>query len=341
MAENTSANTIDNDDAEKIIHQLAEHKLDYSRELLSKHELPKSGSKEKIRERLTKALEDGKFEKETLFTLLEELDLWGKQRLRLRKIAPELLNDFRNVESIKSKVIDAELGDIFDGKVALEPTEELTPMKVCCNGNAENLTLVFIAAKTREVWLPQIEIPNFTKEEYPDVVFRPFKLVHQKSISFAEVHVPSGNILISTTALMQGRGYNDEFSEFIGLFEEFFPFADSEPVELFTATKNINDISLDDVRFYSQKKKTASGTNLTYTANSLKYDFRVDAEITQSLESLPNASNAFCNCVWQTNDELKENVHTHIYAPDGQIAIMGGAREESARYVLRRIRELN
>lgn len=327
--------------AEQVINQLVEHKSDYIRELFAQVNLPRYGNNEKIRERLTIAVNEEKIELPILQNLLYELDLWGKQRLQMRKIEPQLLNEFQTIESIKSKIAATDLGDVFDGEVALTPSPELTPMRVCCSGVDGNLTITFLAAKTREVWLSRPEIPNFTKEEYPEVVFRPFKLVHQKSISFAEVHIPSGNILVSTTALMQGRGYKKEFGEFTTLFENFFPFADSEPVQLFRATERINEMPPENLSFYSQKRRTTSGTQLIYVANNLKTDFRNDDELADTLASMAGASNAFCNCVWQQSENLGEKVHTHIYAPEGQIAIMGGAREASARYVLQRIRELN
>lgn len=327
--------------AEQVINQLVQHKSDYIRNLFADVNLPKYGNTKRIRERLTIAVNEEKINLPTLQNLLYELDLWGKQRLQMRKIEPQLLKDFETIKLIRNKIAATNLGDVFDGEVALAPSPELTPMRVCCSGGDGNLTITFLAAKTREVWLPQPEIPNIIQEEHPEVVFRPFKLVHQKSISFAEVHIPSGNILISTTALMQGRGYKKEFGEFIALFENFFPFADSEPVQLFRATERINEMPPENLSFYSQKRRTTSGTQITYIANSLKNDFRNDDELTDTLASMAGASNAFCNCVWQQSENLGEKVHTHIYAPEGQIAIMGGAREASARYVLQRIRELN
>ena len=327
--------------AEQVINQLVQHKSDYIRELFTQVNLPRYGTTEKIRERLISAVDEEKINLPTLQNLLNELDLWGKQRLQMRKIEPRLLSEFQTIELIRNKIAATYLGDVFDGEIALAPSPKLTPMRVCCSGADGNLTMTFLAAKTREVWLPQPDIPNITQEAHPEVIFRPFKLVYQKSISFAEVHIPSGNILISTTALMQGRGYKKEFGEFIALFENFFPFADSEPVQLFRATERINEMPPENLSFYSQKRKTTSGTQLIYVANSLKTDFRNDDELTDTLAAMAGSSNAFCNCVWQQSEDLGEKVHTHIYAPEGQIAIMGGAREASARYVLQRIRELN
>jgi len=49
----------------------------------------------------------------------------------------------------------------------------------------------------------------------------------------------------------------------------------------------------------------------------------------------------FCNCRWQQCDGLCEEVHTNIHGQEGEITFYGQLREESVRYVLRRIQQLN
>ena len=259
----------------------------------------------------------------------------------LRRFPPALIAEYRNPKFLEAKLVEIGLDNLMNGQISLKPTMELTPMQVILKRDGDSPILKLVAAKTREVLLPQKDLEDKTDDNHPGIIYKPYKQEIQKAVAFAEINLQSGLTLISARIFRQGQGYNAEFSEFYALFNNLLPFEEILPVELYQATRAIYGLDVDEIRLLSQNRKTQTGNTIGYRSHSKRHDFRTDNEMTHNWGSLPNAQNHFCNCVWQTCDDLGEEVHSHIYAPEGQITILGEVREQSARYVLRRILELN
>ena len=82
----------------------------------------------------------------------------------------------------------------------------------------------------------QSEIPDHVDEQYPGVIFKPFKVETQKALAFAEISLDSGLTLISTTLLRQGQGYIAEFGEFLSVFRPLIALDEVNVVPLYNAT---------------------------------------------------------------------------------------------------------
>ena len=328
---------------EEIINQLTQHKLDFVRDLLTARNFRGVArlTKSELRDKLKYAITEGLVTEADLLVLLNELDSWGKQRILLRRFPPALLQDYRNLESFQRRVAETNFESLLNGQVSLTPTQELTPMRINLNIDGDAPLLTVVAAKTRDIWLPQQDIEPITDDNYPDIVFRPFKKENQKVIAFAEVNINSGYALISTNIIRQGQAYNAEFGEFYSLFGDVLPFDEMQKVELYQATRAIYDLPPTEIRLLSHNRSTSAGNRINYNSQSRSLDFRDDSEMTQSWRALPDASNHFCNCIWHPCPDLCEEVHLHVYARDGQITILREARESSVRYVLRQINRLN
>jgi len=125
---------------------------------------------------------------------------------------------------------------LLHGEVDLVPPVELTPMKIFYEEQAGRKQLRLVAAKTRQLMLPQSEIPDHVDEQYPGVIFNPFKVETQKALAFAEISLDSGLTLISTTLLRQGQGYTAEFGEFLSVFRPLIALDEVNVVPLYNAT---------------------------------------------------------------------------------------------------------
>jgi hypothetical protein len=66
-----------------------------------------------------------------------------------------------------------------------------------------------------------------------------------------------------------------------------------------------------------------------------------DPELGYTQDALPHAPGAQCNCFWEPVNGLQERVHSHVFAPEGEVSIFGQVREVSARYVLHKILGIN
>ena len=326
---------------QNIIDQLTLRKLDYARQLLESVDLPHTGTRPKVRERLAKALEDGSISVSTLQALLGELDAWGDQRIQLRRFPARMLKEFRSAAVVAKKAKTANMSHLLHGTIALTPPLELTPMRVAYEESSSQKRLKLVAAKTRQIMVPQPDILDYFDVRYPGVVFKPFKVEIQKAVAFAEIDLDTGLAVVSTTLLRQGQGYKAEFEEFFTVFRPFIPLQDADPVPLLDATHQIRQLPSSEIRLVARQAKTAVGGKINYRSHSSRADIRSDPELHQSQAILPNAPGLHCNCFWEPVDGLEEGVHTHVFAPAGEISILGQIREASARYVLRRILEIN
>lgn len=330
------------DGTEKIINQLTLRKLAYTQQLLNSADLPKTGSRIILRGRLQDAIANGAVSIEDTKALLDELDSWGDQRIILRLMPHALLRAYQSANQLRQKARQAGMEHLFDGEIILEPPLGLAPMRIAFEERADGRFIKLLAAKTREVWMQQMEIPEHVDEEnYPGVVFKPFKRELQKVVAFAEIGIDSRLLMLSTKKLHYGKGYTAEFDEFFETFQNLISFDDMEEVSLYEAAHTLHDLPHDEVSIYVRNLRTSSGGTIGTRSHSRRMDVRDDEEIRRALSPLAASASPFCNCIWKPNGELKEQVHTQIFAPEGQISILGQTSEASARYVLRRILEIN
>ena len=181
-----------------------------------------------------------------------------------------------------------------------------------------------------------------TFDEHPGVVFKPFKEETQKAVDFAEINLDSGFTVSSTTLVKSGFSFRAEFGEFYDVFSTLLPLDDAAPVVLYNATHNIREkLPQTEVRIRARKARTSVGGVIGMSSHTSKVDMRADPELLRTEDGLSNAPCAHCNCYWEPVNGLEEIVHTHIFAPEGEISIMAQVKENSARYVLRRILGLN
>lgn len=326
---------------QNIIEQFTLRKLDYARDLLKSVELPYSGKRSNVRERLTKALEDGLILVSTLQVLLDELDAWGDQRIQLMRLPASMLTEFQSADAVARKAAGTNMSHLLQGTIALTPPLELTPMRVAHEESSSQKRLKLVAAKIRQIMIPQPDISDHSDDQYPGVVFKPFKVEVQKAIAFAEIDLDTGSAIVSTTLLRQGQGYKAEFEEFFTVFQPFIALLDSDPIPLLDATHQICQLPSNEIRLVARQAKTAVGGKINYRSHSPRADMRSDPELDRSQAILPNAPGLHCNCFWEPVNGLRERIHTHIFAPAGEVSILGQTREASARYVLRRILEIN
>ena len=145
--------------ASQIVEQITLRKLVYAREFLKKHGQPSSGSRDKVRERLAGVLDRKPELTPELHWLLDELDVWGTQRLRLAVLQQSALEGLSSEAEVRQRVKDAGMSDLLDGQIALVPPEETTPMAISYKENGGGRFLTLVAAKTRNVYVPVPDIP--------------------------------------------------------------------------------------------------------------------------------------------------------------------------------------
>lgn len=331
------------EEAVNIVEQITLRKLAYAREFLAASGRPRTGTRPQVRERLAALLEETPDEISKLKALLDELDAWGNQRVRLGRLPDDVLSEFRSDELVLRKISQTGMGQLVGGQIPVSPPMELSPVRVSYDEDSTSRLLLLFAAKTRLILQAQPDIPDYTDEEkYPGVIFKPYKQETQKAVAFAEIDLSSGLAIISTTLLKQGLGYKAEFEEFYEVFDPLISFDDLMPLTLYDSVHKMRHVlTSHEVRIRTNRKRTSSGGTVDHRSHSSKVDLRHDPELVNSEAALIDLPGLHCNCYWEPGNGLSESVHTHVFAPSGEVSIMGQVKEESARYVLHRILSLN
>ena len=323
-----------------IIEQVTLRKLQYVRDTLSRSGKPSSGTRSAIRERLTTAVDDGSIPLAELEALLDELDTWGDQRIRIVRMPRDWQQQVRTQQDFTTRVAEAGMDALIGGDVALVPPDQMTAMRIEVDA-ADGLIVRLYAAKTRKYMIEQKDIPQKTDAEYPEVIFKPFREEHQKAVGFAEIDFADAVGIVSVPILRRGNAYQAEFEEFYSAFEPLLRLDEMTPHGLLTANGKIRRLSGSEVTLIANKRRTPSGGELATSSNSMRSDYRSDPELMAADDLRPDAPRFFCNCYWNVGNGLGEAVHTHISADNGEVTVLGQVRKESVEHVLRRIRELN
>ena len=140
--------------------------------------------------------------------------------------------------------------------------------------------------------------------------------------------------------MRRGSSYRAEFKEFFQVFAPFIDLGRLRSMKLLEVNSKVCHLPLDEVTLLRHDSSSDLGGSLRSQSHGKKADVRNDQQLNSAHSNWPDSPKFFCNYEWQICEKLDEPVHTHIYAPEGEVAIYGQVKEKSVRYVLRRIREL-
>lgn len=348
---------------QEMIRQLTLHKLAYARFLLRERGLAVSGTRDVLTRRLSGAVDEGAIGRDDIHNLLDELDAWGDQRVRLGTMDRRVLRDFHDTAAVRGRIRDAGLDDELLGRdeITLVPPETLTPMSVQLLEGDGTRILRLLAAKIRVIDTPLRDAAEVPAGQVParlrpgpaqgaapqapgavaaEIVYKPFRRERQKAVSFAEIDLDTGVSLISTTLLKQGMNYRAEFGELFAVFKTLLDLTEIHAQELYEAVRLIRTLPQDEVLIYSRRSRTPVGGTMEIRSHSWTADVRQDPGLETAAAALPNAEGHHCNCRWLVRGELAEEVHTQILAPAGEVSVLGQVTENSVRHVLRRIRDI-
>jgi hypothetical protein len=326
---------------QSLIDQVTLHKLDYVRTLLRSAGLRSTGVREQLRVRLNDAVDQGTIDVPVLESLLGELDAWGNQHIRLGRLPSTLLAGLASPDAIEERVAAAGMTGLIRGAVDLVPSVEMRPMVISYHDEGRSRSLKLVAAKSREVLVEQLHIPDHVDDQFPGVVFKPFKVETHKIVGFAEIDLVNGLTVVSMTLVRRGLGYHAEFAELYSAFDPLISLNTLVPLTLYRAVQQIHALPQSEVLLLARHARTSIGGRIAYNSHSRRADMRSDEELNVTQRVLPDAPGVFCNCFWNIVDGLSESVHTHIHAHDGELLVLGQVKEDSVRYVLRRIFDFN
>lgn len=318
----------------EVVDQLTRRKLAYSQSLLGMIGWRKSGTRKTIRKSLIKAVTEKEIGIGQLEVLLNDLDAWGDQRVRLIKFDP-LPDTFDSISSVREMIKLGPLSDLLDRDSTIAPPEEMAPITI----SFPSASLVRLIAGKLEKPLQKIsDIAPRILDRDPSIQWIPFRVVNERQISFAEIDLDTGLCLVSISRSGSRSKYDKEFDNFFDIFRPVIDFYMADEVPLFDAVRNIYNAGDKETRIYRHDGTTSKGGAVINKSMDRGADIRKDGG---HIVNYKGNRGIFCNCFWTRNNTLTEEVHSLIFAPDGEISIFGQVTENNVKYVLRRIIQFN
>ena len=327
----------------RLVLQLTTFRISYAQELLHDKGLAYSGSVAKVRERLHDALQSGVVTDDDILGLLAPLETWGKQCIRCVTMPLHLLAELQTAEQVRAKAASIGWEPLINRELPLDPGRDLEVHSVRFKEAGGRRTLTLLGAKMRVFERAVNNIDPIHDEQDPNILYKPYRIERQKSLTFAEIDLQTGETLLSTRKSGYGMKHETEFQEFTLLANPFVHLGSSQRTDFCLACNRIpNETGLDETCLPHHALSDDQGGELGAKSSGKRVDFRTHPNLQQAFATLGNdAPGNFCNAFWLVRDGLVEEVHASIWGTLGEVVIHTQASEESIRHVLQRVRSLN
>lgn len=319
-----------NVDEQLALDLLLDHRSDFVRDFLRESDLPVSGTKAELRERLEGALGAGTIGIGDIIEHLDDIEGWGNQHVYLYQSPEGLLRTWRAEQSVKDILRRAKKISLMNAHLPLALPATTTLSRVAWS--PQRVRFVWITTRT---WEERVE-----KDDERDGA-RIWKAYNERSargVLAFDWNLLSGDAMLSIERLPSGNDYEDARASLAKELAHFVDLNVFTTVEVGRAIQPIEKSS--EVLNRSLALRSVRGTRVSFTSRSRKRDaFERDPDAQRSRESLgDNVAGDTGNFYWKRTGPLADELHTTLYAKDGRVGIFGQRKEEEVTHVIQRIR---
>lgn len=318
------------DEIQLTLKYLQSHKMAFTQEFLRARELPFSGTKKQLRERLEGYLAEGRVEPEELVQLLNQIEGWGNQHLYLYKAAGRLMAPWSTEESVR-KHLSALGREALLGR----------PRPLVLPEGIRLASIEWTPERARFVWIEKRQweerVPDEDMQE-DDMVWRAYRVHVSRGIIAFDWDLMSGHAMLMIQRLPRGARYarvRDRFEE------ELEPLVALSQFDRVRVSRGILPIQESgEVRRRQVRYQTRRGGRATFTSASWSRDAFADPALDRAEEALGDETAGLLgNFYWLPAEEkLGQELHSKIYASDQRIGLFGEHEEGDVRYVVSRVR---
>lgn len=334
-----TVNTLDHKNEESelniVLDYLFAHKMTFMQDFLRVHELSFSGSKSQLRQRFEEYLTGGLIQGETLITLLDRIEMWGRQHIYLYKSPDHALNSWKNEEEIRERLSDLGLIDFFNQArpLSLPPGTALSSIE----WSKESLKIIWVSSHQYEYREKNRDIIE------ENMIWKAYAVKKARRLTIFDWDLISGDAMLMIQSVPKGTNYKS--SQYDAIRREF-----EEKLEPIIHISQFRQIPVGQAIKKIRKSSEVRRQWLAYdTPLGGRAEFKV-LEIggdTVSDPALARADNALGDhrvgwlgdFYWNpVKGSLDNELHTRIFAFDKRIYILGQSTEREVRYAISRIR---
>jgi hypothetical protein len=345
-----NAGKITNEETEALLSHVLSLRRDFINHLL-RGKVPFSGRrKAELRGQLKHALEEGLVTVEDVLAFLAENEPAGKQHVFLYRVDRRTNEAWRDTDSMRQSIEDAERGDLLDAELPVAMPEALTLSSVRLSGEAVEITAVEARRYTEH--LEDLDRPD-KLDDGTQVEWRAY--AQRVGRSTARLHWDLGSRtaeLHITQATERGtvRNYYDEvaerFAQEVGAFLDFSAF---RPINMHKVLHELGRLEQGGnpiTRSRESSFESPGGSHVRARSPSRSASVYGEQVVRQALGPVDTPSSGQGgNLYWlkdaASNGSLDEDLHTVIVASDSRVHFMRPSSIEAIAYVLGQVRSLS
>ncbi len=341
-----TASAFNDDEQALLIADLLALKKTQISEFLSMNDLPRSGTKEELRERIEAALEAGSLTLAGIVQFLDGVIPWGKQHVYLYKGPQTPIDDWRKTDWVTNLLKQHRLKKYLNACLPLVLPDKMKVSSILHDANRLRIT----AIKRRDWWERDSEYDQTsTSDDGDDLELRAFVHRVTRSLVAFEWDLVANVAILQISQLPTGFEYADVADEFFELLKGWldrskFTLVDLQPP--IKALHALEETGAGETRSHGINYRTLQGRRFegksATPADPLLGEPSIDAALTAIRKT---GVGRLGNFYWLPNrgpnpqaNPLDAEVHVVVVGYKNRINFPTPNAEETVRHVLSRIR---
>jgi hypothetical protein len=318
-------------------------------EFLQSVSLPKSGAKPDVRERIQKALDEGRLTVDQLIGFLDTVAAWGKQHVILFKGPQGDIKHWKDPQHVLGKLRDRQLDHLFNSRLPLVLPDALTLSSITHSGGVLRVTAVQKREYTERA--PKHDHTKAT-EDVGEIILRAYVRHVSRTLVAFEWDLNANVAMLQITQLNQDTLYEQVAQEFFKIVSGWLDSTMFAPVDVRAAIRKLHEMADKDhaeVRVHGIDYRTMQGSRLSAKSSSPRDSVFADNVIDGAMAGVARKSVGHLgNFYWRAGvngngspSPLISDVHMFIVGDKHRVNFPTPNNEAVVRHVLHRIRALS
>lgn len=319
------------------------------RDFLKQVELPKSGTKDDLRERLQEALDDGRLAYERLVEFLDSMAPWGKQHVFLYQGPRSDLQAWRDPEHTLRLLKQHRLGNLFNASLPLILPETLTLSSVTHSDGSLRVT----AVDKREYTARTPEHDEEKRTEGGERISLKAYMHHlTRTLAAFEWDLNANVAMLQITQLPMEGDYEEVAGQFFQLVSPWLDIKQFGAVDLRPRIRRLHQLEREgqaEARSHGIDYRSPRGRRVSAHSPTPRDSVLGEGFIDEAMDSVrKNGVGHLGNFYWLANirpgpavNPLTGDVHVIIVGAKSRVNFPTPNTEDVVRYVLHRVRELS
>jgi hypothetical protein len=319
---------------ERLLACALTQRSDHIRNFLSEVQLPRSGNKAELRDRLREYLTSVDDGMRRLTSRLNELDGWGNQHAYLYKSTSAHCRTWRREAHVKKVLRENKVARLLNASRALVLPKEPTLATV----QWSKTRVRFVWNETREWHERRDDLDYANVDGGAELEYRAWQRRRARGTIAFDWDLTTGEAMLIIQRLPSGSRYAEMRDEVINWLHPFIDVTTLDVVRVSRSVKKLLDSG--EIRNRKTNWETLGGAKADLASAGRSKGVR-DDELLSQMEALgkKKMQPRLGNMYWlPAGDALESELHTVIHRRDQRVAIFGQRLQKEVRYVIGRIR---